>query len=216
MFSWCTEEVDKIREIAKKNKAIADFTVEDIYTRGIQGECLVYRGKKFTSIPDLKRKFPDLIFCNIGTFGNIEVPDAKCDDGIIINPKNSEEDCFILFYDWPQGGGICLCRNILDPRSIRVQILENDPEVFIYKQKHKIAYLEHSIKSAEEFLSNPWKEYERKKLDFEQKLGKSKSVTEFKIAHTTEQLKMYKKYLEEANEELVNYIKGGWIDDKQQ
>lgn len=215
MFSWCIKEVDRIKEIAEKNKSIADFTVEEIYTRGIQGECLVYRGKKFTSIPDLKREFPDLIFCNIGTSGNISVPDINCDNGIIINPKNWVEDRFVLYYDHPNGGGACLCRNILDWRSLKVQILENSAEVFVYKQKHKITYLEDSIKAAEEFLNDPWKEYERKKLDFEQKLGKAKSATEYRIAHTTDQLKIYKKSLEEANEELVNYIKGGWMNDKQ-
>lgn len=214
MFTWENDNISRILEIADKNKSIVDFTVEEIWGRGIQGECLTYRKERFTSIPYLKRKFPNLIFCKIGTTGNIENPNIECDEGIIVSPKNlaGERLNAALFYDWPNGGGVCLSINTLTSHRIPVTILENDPEVFAFKQKHKIASLEYAIKQAEDFLKNPWDEYERKKKDFEQKLEKAKNATEFKIAGTSSKLEFYKELLKDAQEEMINFLKGGYHD----
>lgn len=215
MFTWNSDSIDKIREVVNKNKSIAKFTTEESWGRGIQGHCLVHKKEKFTSIQDLKRKFPSLVFCKIGTTGNIENPDIECDNGIIISPENSigEDLNPVLFYDWPNGGGACLSINALcSYRSIPVTILENDPEVFAFKQKHRIVALEYAIKQAEDFLKSPWEEYERRKKDFEQKLEKAKNATEFKIAETTSKLEIYKELLEEAKEAMVDLLKDGYND----
>ena len=86
--------------------------------------------------------------------------------------------------------------------------LESETEVEIYKCKEEISLLESDIQGDEYFLSDPWRDYEYKKADYQKKLNKVKCATEHRIKEVTEKLEINKKRLEGLKEKLIGFFTG--------
>lgn len=88
-----------------------------------------------------------------------------------------------------------------------ILILSDPWQIDVEVTKATIENLTKSIEKNEEYLIDPWKEYEARKKDFEKKLKKSHDVTKYQIEKAKTELPIFKNELEVAKDKLLELLR---------
>ena len=87
-----------------------------------------------------------------------------------------------------------------------VMIFDNLAEVDIFKKRQTWKKLKEGLKIDQEFLADPWKEYQAKKKKFEDKLKKVEEATKRKIEETEKRVKELEKEINDLETEFLSEL----------
>ena len=216
MFNWVKEDSEKI-EKALANAEGFKFIRQSIMSGAILGVGLTLQGKKkvYKTPEELEKAFNLKVYTVLipPVDGKI-ISEENFHKGVIIYDSFDEpllltdsshealsdrsKPCFILH---------CLYRGEIC--RYKIVVFEDQHEADFYRLTKRAESLEATVKTLEEYLSDPWKEYRAKEADFKQKLGKAEAATKYKIEKSKENLATATEQLKEAKDELISMFKRG-------
>ena len=216
MFNWVKEDSEKI-EKALENAEGFKFIRQPIHSGAVLGVGLTLQGKRkvYKTSEELEKAFNIKIY-------TVLIPPV---DGKIISEKNFCKGVIIYdSFDEPllmtdssyealsDQSRPCFIMHCLYRSEIcryKMVVFEDQHEADFYRLTKRVESLEAAVKTLEEYLSDPWKEYRAKEADFKQKLGKAEAATKYKIEKSKGDLATATEQLKETKEELVNMFKRG-------